>query len=73
MLLDIHYHVDVGLALGGYNYKIVVYLRASAFLYKMMSGLITKGSIISYSMRKRCIAGVVKPPRERTMGAGREQ
>ena len=22
-----HYHVDVGLALGGYNYKIVVYLR----------------------------------------------
>ena len=46
-----HYHVDVGLALGWYNYKIVVYLRMCTFVYKMMSRLIAKGIIRSYSMR----------------------
>ena len=40
-------------ALGGYNYKIVVYLRVRTFVYKMMSRLIAKGIIRSYSMRQR--------------------
>ena len=37
----------------GYNYKIVVRLRVYVFVYKMMSRLIAKGIIRSYSMRQR--------------------
>ena len=33
-----------------------------AFVYEMMSRLITKGIIRSYSMRQRRIAAAVKPP-----------
>ena len=45
-----------------YNYKIVVSLLVYAFVYKMMSRLIAKGIIRSYSMRQRRIAAAVKPP-----------
>ena len=43
------YHVDA--ALRAYNYKIVVCLRVYTFVYEMMSRLIAKGIIRSYSMR----------------------
>ena len=56
------YHVDVTLVLIGYNYKVVVCLRVYAFVYEMMSRLIAKGIIRSYSMRQRRIAAAVKPP-----------
>ena len=48
-------------ALGGYNYEIVAYLRVRTFVYEMMSRLIAKGIIRSYSMRQRR-NGAVKPP-----------
>ena len=41
-----------------YNYKIVVCLRVYASLYELMSRLIAKGIVISYSMPQRCIAAV---------------
>ena len=51
------YLVDAALVLG-YNYKIAVCLCVYAFVYKMMSRLIAKGIIRSYSMRQRRI-GIV--------------
>ena len=39
--------------LGGYNYKITVCLRMRTFVFEMMSRLIAKGIIRSYSMRQR--------------------
>ena len=56
------YHLDAALVLRLYNYKNVVCLRVYAFVYKMMSRLIAKGIIRSYSMRQRRIAVDVKPP-----------
>ena len=43
------------------NYKIVVCLRVYAFVYEMMSRLIAKGIIRSYSMRRRGRFAPVKP------------
>ena len=54
------YIVDVGLVVGGYNYKNTVCLRMDAFVFEMMSRLIAKGIIRSYRMRQRRAA--VKPP-----------
>ena len=50
------------LVLGGYKYKISVCLRTHAFVFEMMSRLIAKGIIRSYSMRQRRIGAAVKPP-----------
>ena len=44
-----------------YNYKNVVCLRVYAFVYEMMSRLIAKGIIRSYSMRRRRRIAAVKP------------
>ena len=57
-----HYHVDVGLALGGYNYKIIVYLRVCTFVYKLMSRLIAKGVLEVIVCDKDVFAGAVKHP-----------
>ena len=46
-------HVDAGLVIRGYNYKIVVRLRVHVFVSKMMSRLIAKGIMRSYGMRQR--------------------
>ena len=54
--------VDAALVPREYNYKIVVCLRVYAFVYEMMSRLITKGIIRINSMRQRRIAADVKPP-----------
>ena len=54
LMLDLH--------LEGIIYKIVVYLRVCTFIYKMMSQLIAKGIIRSYSTRQRRIDADVKPP-----------
>ena len=51
-----HVIVDVGLALGGYNFKIIVCLRVHVFVFEMMSQLIAKGIIRSYSMQQRQVA-----------------
>ena len=58
---DACYHIDVALVLRGYNYKVVVCLRVYAFVNEMMSRLITKGIIRSYSMRRRGRIAAVKP------------
>ena len=47
--------------LRGYNCKIVVCLRVYVFAYEMMSRLIAKGIIRSYSMRRQRRIAVVKP------------
>ena len=52
------YLVDVGLVHGGYNYEVTVCLRVHAVVFEMMSRLIVKGIIRSYSMRQRA---AVKP------------
>ena len=48
--------------LGGYNYKSTVCLHVHEFVFEMMSRLIAKGIIRSYSMRQRPIGAAVKPP-----------
>ena len=44
------------------NYKITVCLHVHAFVFEMMSRLIAKGIIRSYSMRHRRIDAAVKSP-----------
>ena len=52
-LSDVIGHVISLMLLGGYNYKITVCLRMHTFVCEMMSRLIAKGIIRSYSMRQR--------------------
>ena len=57
------YLVDATLVLGGYNYKVAVFLRVHTFVFVMMSQLIAnKGIIRSYSMRQRRIDAAAKLP-----------
>ena len=50
-LTDVIGHV-ISLMLGGYNFKVIVCLCVHAFVFEMMSRLISKGFIRSYSMRQ---------------------